>query len=36
MVSVDRDAPLVMQGRDLLHAYVSALYRIGSAIEEKW
>ena len=36
MAGVDRDAPLVMQGRDLVHACVSALCQISRVIEQKW
>ena len=36
MAGVDRVAPLVMQGRDLVYACVSALHEIGGVIEQEW
>ena len=36
MAGVDRNQPHVMQGRDLLHASVSALYRISETVDREW
>ncbi len=36
MAGVDRDQPLVMQGRDLLVACLDALYRISAVIDDNW
>ena len=36
MAGVQRNQPLVMQGRDLLHASVSVLYRISEVVDREW
>ena len=33
---VDPDQPLVMQGRDLLHAAVDVLYRVCEVVDSEW
>ena len=36
LIGVDDTSPFVVQGYQLLHAAVAAIYQIGAAIEAKW